>query len=167
MKYILVFHPPGCTENVHSKLLLAILVNPVRVFSTMPATQTKKPPQGWIRCLVEMAGIIRLIPETHPFGAVQITHVKIRSRRIFEPVSVLNPTPDQPIKKANRKTADLLYWWRWRELNPRPQALRHRLYMLISSISLTLYYPTSRENTERFWISFNESTPEMLHHDLI
>ena len=61
---------------------------------------------------------------------------------------------------------DLCYWWRWRELNPRPQALRHRLYMLISSISLTLYYPTNRENTERFWISFNESTPDMLHRDL-
>jgi len=57
-------------------------------------------------------------------------------------------------------------WWRWRESNPRPQALRHRLYMLISSINLALYYPTNRENTERFWISFNESTPEMLHRDL-
>jgi hypothetical protein len=66
-----------------------------------------------------MAGIMKDIPVFHlgncslrcstiyipveAFGAVQETHVKIRSRRIFEPVSGFNTTPDQPIKKAGRK----------------------------------------------------------------
>ena len=116
--------------------------------------------------LLVSAGMMQYIPVFHPDGVVQKARVKNCTRQFFEPVSGLNSTPDQPIKKATRKMGDLCYWWRWRELNPRPQALRHRLYMLISSINLTLYYPTNRENTERFWISFNESTPDMLHRDL-
>ena len=33
-------------------------------------------------------------------------------------------------KKANRERLTFIYWWRRRELNPRPQVLRPRLYML-------------------------------------
>ena len=58
-------------------------------------------------------------------------------------------------------------WWRRRELNPRPQVLRLWLYMLIRSIDLIDGYPTGRENQQRAWISFNESTPGVLHRDPI
>jgi hypothetical protein len=37
--------------------------------------------------------------------------------------------------------------------------------MLIPPFDLTLCYPTDRESTTRFRISFNESTPDMLHRD--
>ena len=33
-------------------------------------------------------------------------------------------------KKPNRERLGLHYWWRRRELNPRPPALDHWLYML-------------------------------------
>ena len=34
-------------------------------------------------------------------------------------------------KKANRERLTFIYWWRRRELNPRPRILRLWLYMLI------------------------------------
>ena len=37
--------------------------------------------------------------------------------------------------------------------------------MLIRSIYLVVGYPIGRENTQRAWISFNESTPGVLHRD--
>jgi len=58
-------------------------------------------------------------------------------------------------------------WWRRRESNPRPQVLRPWLYMLIRSIDLVDGYPTGRENQQRAWMSFNESTPGVLHRDPI
>ena len=60
-----------------------------------------------------------------------------------------------------------LVWWRRRESNPRPQVLCLRLYMLIRSINLVEGYPSGRENQQRAWISFNESTPGVLHRDPI
>ena len=39
--------------------------------------------------------------------------------------------------------------------------------MLIRSIDLIDGYPTGRENQQRAWISFNESTPGVLHRDPI
>ena len=58
-------------------------------------------------------------------------------------------------------------WWRRRESNPRPQALRLWLYMLIRSIYLIAGYPTGRENRQRAWQGFNESAPGALHRDPI
>ena len=52
-------------------------------------------------------------------------------------------------------------------MNPRPQVLRPRLYMLIRSIDLIGGYPIGRENQQRAWMSFNESTPGALHRDPI
>ena len=37
-------------------------------------------------------------------------------------------------------------WWRRRESNPRPQALRSKVYMLILSLNLASDYPTGRED---------------------
>lgn len=37
-------------------------------------------------------------------------------------------------------------WWRRRESNPRPQALRYRLYMLIPYFDLVCGYPMGEEN---------------------
>ena len=39
--------------------------------------------------------------------------------------------------------------------------------MLILSINLVAAYPTGREKQKRAWISFNESTPGVLHRDPI
>ena len=36
---------------------------------------------------------------------------------------------------------------------------------LSRSISLTDHYPTGREDNQRFRLSFNESTPNVLHRD--
>ena len=41
-------------------------------------------------------------------------------------------------------------WWRRGELNPRPQVLRHKVYMLISLFNLADDYPSSQENHQRF-----------------
>ena len=70
-------------------------------------------------------------------------------------------------KKAPPFQVRLFYWWRRGESNSRPQALRHRIYMLIPFFSLTSSYPMGGEDWWRFWIGFNESTPDMLHRELI
>ena len=41
-------------------------------------------------------------------------------------------------------------WWRWRELNPRPQILRLRLYMLIRVIGFSRALPDRKEREQRF-----------------
>jgi len=41
-------------------------------------------------------------------------------------------------------------WWRRRELNPRPQVLRHKVYMLIPRFDLASDYPSGQENHQRF-----------------
>lgn len=33
-------------------------------------------------------------------------------------------------KKARIKRANMISWWRWRELNPRPKTFKQRVYML-------------------------------------
>ena len=38
-------------------------------------------------------------------------------------------TQKQAIKKANRERLAFGFWWRRRDLNPRPSALNPRLYM--------------------------------------
>jgi len=37
-------------------------------------------------------------------------------------------------KKGHPDGAAFFYWWRWRESNSRPQALRYEVYMLIPSL---------------------------------
>ena len=56
-------------------------------------------------------------------------------------------------------------WWRRRESNPRPQALRLWLYMLIRPIVLTNGYPVGGEDHRRAWIGFNGSAPGTFHRD--
>ena len=43
-------------------------------------------------------------------------------------------TRERARKKANRDRLTFIYWWRWRESNPRPTILRPWLYMLIPMI---------------------------------
>ncbi len=33
-------------------------------------------------------------------------------------------------EKARIKRADMMIWWRWRELNPRPKTFKQEIYML-------------------------------------
>jgi len=47
----------------------------------------------------------------------------------------------------------ILNWWRRGESNPRPQTLRHKVYMLIPCFCLTHSYPTGQENYQRFRLS--------------
>jgi len=61
----------------------------------------------------------------------------------------------------------MLNWWRRRESNPRPQALRLWLYMLIPYFDLTGGYPTGWENRQRSRKSFNESAPDRLSRGLV
>ncbi len=83
----------------------------------------------------------------------------------------ISPAPDTDlirtpsINKKGHPLGDLSYWWRRRESNPSPQVIRLWLYMLIRSISLIEGYPIGRENQQRAWLSFNESTPGVLHRD--
>ena len=49
-------------------------------------------------------------------------------------------------KYPNRERLGFHYWWSRGELNPRPQVLRYKIYMLIRSIDLTPGYPIGRED---------------------
>ena len=62
------------------------------------------------------------------------------------------------MKKATTRVTFYI-WWRRRELNPRPPALCHRLYMFIPTIDLTACYPPDREDTQRFRYLFSASAP--------
>ena len=52
-------------------------------------------------------------------------------------------------------------------MNPRPPVLCRQLYMLSAIFDLATGYPTGRENQLRFRIGFSESTPDMLHRELV
>src|SRR5690606_17606615 len=57
--------------------------------------------------------------------------IKCTSAALRQPAERgLSSTPAPPIKKGCL-SATLVYWWRRRESNPRPQVLCLRLYMLI------------------------------------
>ena len=71
------------------------------------------------------------------------------------------PGPERP---GFSVTCDRI-WWRRRESNPRPQALRLWLYMLIRPIVLTEGYPVGGEDHRRAWIGFNGSAPGAFHRD--
>ncbi len=59
----------------------------------------------------------------------------------------------------------MLIWWRRRESNPRPQALRLRLYMLIPPLVVGGRYPAGRENDRLVSLSFNGSTRNKPYRD--
>lgn len=52
-----------------------------------------------------------------------------RDRKPEESAGVPANTRGCARKKANRERLTFMYWWRRRELNPRPQYLDHRIYM--------------------------------------
>jgi len=51
-------------------------------------------------------------------------------------------------------------WWRRWELNPRPQALRHRIYVRVQPIDLAACYPAGGENTRPAPERFSGAGPE-------
>ena len=67
-------------------------------------------------------------------------------RRSQEPAPVRGNRRDQTRKNPNRERLGFHYWWSRGELNPRPQVLRYKIYMLIRSIDLAPGYPIGREN---------------------
>ncbi len=67
-------------------------------------------------------------------------------RRSEEPARVRGNWRDQARKNPNRERLGFQYWWRWRELNPRPQILRFRYYMFFLFFILVSGYPTGRDN---------------------
>ena len=82
------------------------------------------------------------------------------------PTRILIPPPPPNKKKATRGWP-FVAWWRRRESNPRPQVLRHRIYMLILSIDLIGCYPTGRDHRQRFRKFFSESIPNIFHRELV
>ena len=46
-----------------------------------------------------------------------------------EPVRTRGNTRDRPRKNPNSDELGFLYWWSWRDLNPRPQAFFVQFYM--------------------------------------
>jgi len=46
-----------------------------------------------------------------------------------EPSRTRGNTRDRPRKNPNSDELGFLYWWSWRELNPRPQAFFEQFYM--------------------------------------
>lgn len=54
----------------------------------------------------------------------------------------------KPAKPFGLRVLD--FWWRRGELNPRPQVLRHKVYMLIPRFNLASDYPSGQENHQRF-----------------
>src|SRR5688572_31396001 len=51
-------------------------------------------------------------------------------------------------------------WWRRRESNSRPQALRYRFYVRVQPIDLAACYPVGGENTKPATERFSGSSPE-------
>ena len=49
-------------------------------------------------------------------------------------------------KKPQPRGLGFEYWWRWRELNPRPQILRLRFYMLIRVFGFNCLLPDWQGN---------------------
>ena len=47
-------------------------------------------------------------------------------------------------KRLNKQSVKPLCWWSWRELNPRPQALRLWYYMLSPAIEFNWLLPTEQ-----------------------
>jgi len=76
-----------------------------------------------------------------PSGPCRRRTLKIAPGNFFEPGTWVLIHIKSTNKKGHLKSGDLCYWWRWRESNPRPQALRHRLYMLIHVISFSQQLP--------------------------
>ena len=93
------------------------------------ASQTQKPPRGWLYALRRDCVRIAL-------GRPAISHfVRDRPAGVLrEQCSLVEPAGSHPyhrhqIKNATARVAFLI-WWRRRESNPRPQALHRRPYML-------------------------------------
>ena len=61
---------------------------------------------------------------------------------------VLIRTGSQKAKGPPLTGQAFIIWWRRRESNPRPQALRYRLYMLSRVFDLTVCYPTGRKDKQ-------------------
>jgi len=71
-------------------------------------------------------------PWPSPMG--RISGVQIRSRRICEPATRPHYPRRPKHKKGHPSGGPFRVWWRRRVSNPRPQALRFGVYMLIPSL---------------------------------
>ena len=129
-----------------------------------PLDQQKRPPGGDLLCWWRRRDY-SAHPCASPSGPYSLrSHVQIGCpANLGKPATRLR----SPSLHANNKKPPqgrfFDIWWRRRESNPRPQVIRLRLYMLIRSIDLTWAYPTGREKQKRAWMSFNGSTPGVLH----
>ena len=84
-------------------------------------------------------------------GGMRASNGDFRRVMLKRPGPETAPTQGERAKKIPTDEGwDFGYWWRWRELNPRPQILRFRYYMLFLIIDLTGGYPTGGENRQRF-----------------
>ena len=85
-------------------------------------------------------------------------------RRSQEPARVRGDWRKQARKNPNRERLGFSYWWRRRELNPRPSVLCLWLYMFSTVDCLTSYRPTGRVYSASPVI-FGETAPDRHFHD--
>src|SRR5262245_64621414 len=73
-----------------------------------------------------------------------------------------SPTPDcdRRLNVSPAREPGTAEWWRRWELNPRPQALRHRIYVRVQPIDLAACYPAGGENTRPAPERFSGTRPE-------
>ena len=70
-------------------------------------------------------------------------------------------------RRTRKRPAPFSGWWRRGELNPRPQVLRARTYMLIRSTVLTPGYPIGRENPMPASSFLTRYYPKHAHHAIL
>ena len=63
-------------------------------------------------------------------------------------------------KKATQGWPSCFDWWRRRESNPRPQALRYKIYVRIQPIDLAACYPAGGENMKPAQERFSRIGPQ-------
>jgi len=151
------------------------LVEPKRGFSSAPAPETPKgrPRGATLHRLVEAAGLLGACgPSSLALlgtGVAALHRPALACGSLVEPAA-RGSSRSLPVKAKGASLTGHPFsfdWWRRRESNPRPLALRPEVYMLIRSIVLTACYPTGRENRRRSLERFNRSAPGGLHGDLV
>ena len=106
-------------------------VSGIRGFDTRAVQTQKGQPKGGPVLLVEAAGIEPLPPAMLKIAFLRVAEVERCCQLLHWRVTRV--IRGAPMKRAARRAA-LFYWWRRRVSNPRPQALRYELYMLIPSL---------------------------------
>ncbi len=75
---------------------------------------------------LKLAGIMKYIHVFHPTGCAKDAHSKLLQAILVNPWHFKFNTRSTNKKGQPKKTVDLCYWWRWRELNPRLEYSKYK-----------------------------------------